>query len=255
MPGRKRKLCCVRGSEQQSSGYSQMDGQHDTHQEHVYLLRSLLVGALSVTGLLYGLGVYYGLSSAQTDYAGKEFKSLAAQAGQDIRKSFANSASSLNYVAERFATTFPNEADWPTVMLPGFVKDLTYLRDTTGFDSLVFAPIVQFDEINSTERFLIDAWAADPLTRDRSYFPVPGIYGQNQSARSVYADTRDVEWDAKYKVRVPNTPTSSILYTIYYILYTIYYELYTITNLKPTSFMSAYITTFKPSYAYIYIYN
>jgi hypothetical protein len=46
----------------------------------------LLFGALSVTGVLYGLTVYYGLSSAQTEYAGKEFKSLAAQAGQDIRK-------------------------------------------------------------------------------------------------------------------------------------------------------------------------
>jgi hypothetical protein len=115
-----------------------MDGQHDTHHEYILMLRSLLVGTLSVTGLLYGLGVYYGLSSAQRDYAGKEFKSVAAQAGQDIRKSFAKSASSLNYLAERYATHFPDEADWPTVMLPGFMKDLPYLRDTSGFDSLVF---------------------------------------------------------------------------------------------------------------------
>jgi hypothetical protein len=133
-----------------------MDEQHDMHHEYILLLRSLLVGALSVTGLVYGLGVYYGLSSAQRDYAGKEFKSVAAQAGQDIRKSFAKSTNSLTYLAERYATTFPDQDQWPTVLLPGFVKDLPYLRDTSGFDSLVFMPIVQYDEINKTERFLME---------------------------------------------------------------------------------------------------
>jgi hypothetical protein len=121
-------LCCFRGRVEPSAGYSKIDGQHDINQEHVYLLRILLVGALSVPGVLYGLAVYYGLSSSQHAAAGKEFKSLAAQAGKDIRQSFAKSANSLNILAERYATTFPDEAAWPTVLLPGYVKDMHYLR-------------------------------------------------------------------------------------------------------------------------------
>jgi hypothetical protein len=41
----------------------------------------------------------------------------------------------LSYLAERYATQFPNDEDWPTVLLPGFIKDLPYLRDTTGKSS------------------------------------------------------------------------------------------------------------------------
>jgi hypothetical protein len=55
-------------------------------------LRALLCGALTVTAVLYGLAVYFITSTAQQNYAGKEFKYLASQAGKDIRKSFAQSA-------------------------------------------------------------------------------------------------------------------------------------------------------------------
>jgi hypothetical protein len=203
-----RNVFCVRGSEQQSSGYSQMDGQHDMHNERILLLRSVLVGVLSVTGLLYGLGVYYGLSSAQRDYAGKEFKLLAAQAGQDIRKSFTKSSLTLNHLAERYATTFPDEAEWPTVLLPGFNRDLHYLRDISGFEELVFLPLVRPADVDRTERFLMDAWAADPLIPKRAYkAPIPGIYGVNKSSDSsdeaFYKDTSKVDWDNEYDVILP----------------------------------------------------
>ncbi|KAJ1422643.1 hypothetical protein B484DRAFT_398980, partial [Ochromonadaceae sp. CCMP2298] len=96
-----------------------------------YLFRSVLFSALTVTAVMYGLAVYYGLSNAQHTYAGKEFKYLAEHAGRDIRNVFTQSAKALSYLAERYATEFPHDEDWPTVLLPGFVKDLPYLRDTT----------------------------------------------------------------------------------------------------------------------------
>jgi hypothetical protein len=65
----------------------------------------------------------------------------------------------------------------------------------------------------------MDAWEADPLVLYRSLFPVAGIYGFNQSAGSIYTDTRKVDWDAQYKVYLIN----SLL---------LYYILYTITNFK-----------------------
>jgi hypothetical protein len=68
----------------------------------------------------------------------------------------------VNYLAERYATAFPNEADWPTVLLPGYVKDMHYLRDTGGFEILAFLPLVHLEEVNRTEQFLMEAWAADP---------------------------------------------------------------------------------------------
>jgi hypothetical protein len=189
----------------QSVGYSKMDvqdGQQDMHNEHLYLLRSLLFGALTMTGLLYGLAVYYGLSSAQTAAAGLEFKSVAAQAGHDIRKSFAKSSVTLNYLAERYATTFPDEADWPTVLLPGFGKDMHYLRDISGFESLAFMPLIKPADVNRTERFLLDAWAADPLIPAAA--GVFGIYGVNASDNlAVYKDTTKVDWDAQYTVVLP----------------------------------------------------
>jgi hypothetical protein len=51
---------------------------HRKRDERTYLLRSLLFGALTVTGVLYGVAVYWGISSAERRNAGKEFKALAA---------------------------------------------------------------------------------------------------------------------------------------------------------------------------------
>ncbi|KAJ1394850.1 hypothetical protein B484DRAFT_407753, partial [Ochromonadaceae sp. CCMP2298] len=115
---------------EQSAGLPRRD-KHRTRDERTYLFRSVLFAALSVTAVMYGLAVYYGLSNAQHTYAGKEFKNLASQAGEDIRNTFTRSAKSLSYLAETVATQFPLDEDWPTVLLPGFVKDLPYLRDTT----------------------------------------------------------------------------------------------------------------------------
>jgi hypothetical protein len=112
---------CPRRSDVQPTDYSQLD-ENRISEKRIYLLRSSLFGTLTVTGVLYGIWVYYYLSGAQEAAAGKEFKSLAAQAGKDIRQSFLNSACALSYLAERYATTFPDEADWPTVYLPGFNK-------------------------------------------------------------------------------------------------------------------------------------
>jgi hypothetical protein len=153
---------CARRSDVQPTDYSQLDDARKS-EERTYLLRSCLFGTLTVTGVLYGIWVYYYLSGAQEAAAGKEFKSVAAQLGLDIRKSFAKSANALNYLAERYATHFPDEANWPTVLLPGFNKDMSYLRNTSGFETLAFIPIVRFADVNRTERFLMDAWAADPL--------------------------------------------------------------------------------------------
>jgi hypothetical protein len=44
---------------------------HRTRDERTYLFRSVLFGALTVTAVMYGLAVYYGLSTAQRTYAGK----------------------------------------------------------------------------------------------------------------------------------------------------------------------------------------
>jgi hypothetical protein len=43
------------------------------------------------------------------------------------------------------------------VLLPGFLKDLPYLRDTTAFESLVFNPLVAWEDVARTEQFLMDA--------------------------------------------------------------------------------------------------
>ncbi|KAJ1393855.1 hypothetical protein B484DRAFT_408062, partial [Ochromonadaceae sp. CCMP2298] len=110
--------------------YSKLDD-HRTRDERIYFLRSLLFGALTVTAVVYGVAVYYRFNTVQQNSAGKEFKYVVEQAGKDIRKSFAQSAKALEYLAERYATTFPDESEWPTVMLPGFIEDLPYLRDTT----------------------------------------------------------------------------------------------------------------------------
>jgi hypothetical protein len=93
--GRNRNFC-GRSREEQPTDYSKLD-EHRTRDERVY-----------------GLAVYYFLSSAQHTYAGKEFKAVTKQAGQGIRNSFAKSANALNYLAERYATTFSEPADWPT---------------------------------------------------------------------------------------------------------------------------------------------
>jgi len=186
---------------QHSAGYSELD-EHRSHDEHTYLLRSLLFGALIFTGVLYGLGVYFGLSFLQRAYAVKDFTSLARKAGTDIRKSFAQSNKALEYLAERYATTHPDESEWPLVMLPGFEMKMPYLRDISGFDTLSFAPLVRFEEVNSTERFLMDAWAADPLI-SASAGLLTGIYGVNESAGTVYKDTSRVDWDARYEIVAP----------------------------------------------------
>jgi hypothetical protein len=145
--------------------------------------------------------------------------------GVDISKSFANSAKTLNFLAERYATIFPNEADWPLVQLPGFVKDMPYLCDVSGFDSLVFAPIVKFDDIARTEQFLMGAWAADPLIPEYAgLFPLPGIFGFNESAGRVvpYKDTTKVSWDAQYEVRAhtqsPFAPPRDLVMQTYTII-------------------------------------
>ncbi|KAJ1398008.1 hypothetical protein B484DRAFT_256725, partial [Ochromonadaceae sp. CCMP2298] len=186
------------------SGYSKLD-EHRTRDERTHLLRSLLLGALTVTAVLYGLGVYFGLSNAQRSYAGKEFKSLASQVGQDVRKSFTKSVQTLNYLAERYASTFPDEAEWPTVYLPGYVNDIPYLRDSSNLDMLLFTPIVKFEDISRTEVFLMDAWATDPLVPfGAGLYPIAGIYGVNESAGgAIYKDTRRVDWPAQYEVVLP----------------------------------------------------
>ncbi|KAJ1438830.1 hypothetical protein B484DRAFT_392089 [Ochromonadaceae sp. CCMP2298] len=189
---------CDPAEQSNGAGYSKMDGQ-----EHpTYLLRTLLLCALTVTAALYGLAVYYGLSNAEHNMAGKEFKLMATHAGKNIGQSFTRSNDVLNFLAERYATFAPDEADWPLVQLPGFVKDMPYLRDSTGFEALFFAPIVSFEDANRTERFLMDAWAADPLIpADAGLLPFPGIYGYNTTAGyAPYQDTTRVTWDAQCKV-------------------------------------------------------
>jgi hypothetical protein len=125
-----RDFFCVR---EEGPDYSKLDADR-TKEERIYLMRGVLFGTLTVTALLYGLAVYYGLSSAQHGAAEKEFKSMAAQMGLDIRKSFSKSSNALSFLAERYATTFPDEAEWPTVYLPGFVQDMHYLRDIANFE-------------------------------------------------------------------------------------------------------------------------
>ncbi|KAJ1395394.1 hypothetical protein B484DRAFT_407604, partial [Ochromonadaceae sp. CCMP2298] len=199
------RVCsCTRGRAEQPTDYSKLDD-HRKRDERTYLLRSLLFGALTVTGVLYGVAVYWGISSAERRNAGKEFKALAAQVGVDIRKTLAQSSQALYFLAERYATTFPNEADWPLVQLPGFVKDMPYLSDASGFESLLFFPIVKWEDVNRTEQFLMDAWAANPLIpSDAGLLPLPGIYGVNASAgRAFYKDTTKVEWDAQFEVVTP----------------------------------------------------
>ncbi|KAJ1393586.1 hypothetical protein B484DRAFT_277321 [Ochromonadaceae sp. CCMP2298] len=89
-------------------------------------------------------------------------------------------------------------------MLPGFIEDLPYLRDTTGFESFVLAPIINFEDVASTEQFLMNAWANDPLVPPFGYqFPLPGFYGLTSESDTVYKDTTEVDWDAKYEVVVP----------------------------------------------------
>jgi hypothetical protein len=189
------------GGAGQSAGYSKLDD-HRKQDERTYLLRSLLFGALTVTGVLYSLAVYFGITAAERAYAGKEFKALATQAGQDIRKSFAQSATALSFLAERYATNFPDDNEWPTVLIPGFDKDMGLLRDISGFEMLVFLLLVRFEDINKTERFLMDAWAADPrIPAGAGAF---GIYGLNASAGRVpYKNTTKVVWDAQYEVHYP----------------------------------------------------
>ncbi|KAJ1403064.1 hypothetical protein B484DRAFT_405230, partial [Ochromonadaceae sp. CCMP2298] len=199
------RVCsCTRGRAEQPTDYSKLDD-HRKRDERTYLLRSLLFGALTVTGVLYGVAVYWGISSAERRNAGKEFKALAAQVGVDIRKTLAQSSKTLYFLAERYATTFPNEADWPLVQLPGFAKDMPYLRNASGFESLLFMPIVQWKDVNRTEQFLMDAWAANPLIpADAGLFPLPGIYGLNESAgREPYKDSTKVTWDAQFEVVTP----------------------------------------------------
>ncbi|KAJ1397371.1 hypothetical protein B484DRAFT_260189, partial [Ochromonadaceae sp. CCMP2298] len=165
-------------------------------------LRALLFGALTVTAVLYGLVVYYITSTAQQKYAGKEFKYLVSQAGKDIRKSFAQSAKALEYLAERYATTFPDESEWPTVMLPGFIGDAPYLRDTTGFESLLFMPFIRFEDVARAETFVVNAWSSDPDVPP-SALPWAGFYGVDSTNTAYRNTTREVDWDAKYEVVVP----------------------------------------------------
>jgi hypothetical protein len=161
----------------------------------------------------------------------------------------------LNFLAERYATTFPEQADWPTVMLPGYVKDMHYLRyvhvfypstpikptlsmslthikpsrDTSGFEALAFMPLVRYSEVKRTERFLMDAWEADPLVPTRSDM-LPAIYGMNESG-SIYQDSTSVDWDAQYDFLMPVAqlmfdrylPADFLVCTMYYML--LYYVL------------------------------
>ncbi|KAJ1434355.1 hypothetical protein B484DRAFT_446682 [Ochromonadaceae sp. CCMP2298] len=193
------------GAEQSAAGagYSKMDGEE--HPERINLLRTVLLSALTVTAALYGVAVYYGLSDAEQAMAGKEFELLARQAGKDIGQSLTRSNDVLNFLAERYATFAPDQADWPLVQLPGFVKDMPYLRDTIGFETLFFAPIVSFEDANKTEAYLMDAWAADPLIpADAGLLPLPGIYGINATAGyAPYQPTTRVTWDAQYEVIAP----------------------------------------------------
>jgi hypothetical protein len=197
---------------------------HRKRDKRTYLLQSLLFGALTVTGVLYVVAVYWGISSAERKNAGKEFKALAAQVGMDIRKTFAQSDQALNYLAERYATIFPNEAEWPLVQLPGFVKDMPYLSDASGFESLLFVPIVKWEAVNRTETFLMDAWAANPLIPvNAGLLPLPGIFGLNESAGTVpYKDTTKVVWDAQYEVRAhtqsPFAPPRDLVMQTYTII-------------------------------------
>ncbi|KAJ1400719.1 hypothetical protein B484DRAFT_405957, partial [Ochromonadaceae sp. CCMP2298] len=82
---------------------------------------------------------------------------------------------------------------------------MPYLRDATGFESLVLTPIVQFEDVARTEAFMLAAWAADPLVPQNGYtYPIPGFYGLN-SANDIYKDTTKVDWDAQYEVILPIT--------------------------------------------------
>jgi hypothetical protein len=116
-------------------------------------------------------------------------------------------------------------------MLSGFIKDVPYLRDTTGFEAFVLAPIVKFEDVASTEQFLMNAWASNPLVPPFAYqLPLPGFYGLTSKSDAVYKDTTEVsnwkvlcfegltnqlltwhshfihaqvDWDAQYEVVVP----------------------------------------------------
>jgi hypothetical protein len=70
---------------------------------------------------------------------------------------------------------------------------------------LLFAPLVRFEDMNRTERFLMDTWAADPLVPlGAGELPLPGINGLNDSAGGAfYKDTTKVDWDAQYEIVTP----------------------------------------------------
>jgi hypothetical protein len=117
---------------------------------------------------------------------------------------------------------------------------------------------VRFEDVNRTERFLMEAWEADPLIPasaglipvllypplplyNPSYnpstglLPIPGIYGVNESNnRAVYKDTREVSWDAKEEVGLCYYV---IMLLCYYLLNPLLLCLYAINNFKPTSSM------------------
>jgi hypothetical protein len=192
------------GGAGQSAGYSKLDD-HRKRDERTYLLRSLLFGALTVTGVLYVVAVHYGISSAERANAGKEFKAMATQVGVDVHKSMMQSSHALVFLAERYATIFPNEAEWPLIQLPGFTKDMPYLSNASGFESLMFVPIVKWEDVNRTEQFLMDAWAANPhIPDDAGRLPFPGIYGFYESAGNApYKDITRVSWDAHFEVVLP----------------------------------------------------
>jgi hypothetical protein len=62
--------------------------------------------------------------------------------------------------------------------------------------------MIKFEDINRTDHFLMDAWAADPLVPDGAdLFPLPGIYGVSVSNRNVsYKDTTQVissQWETR----------------------------------------------------------
>jgi len=137
-----------------------------------------MAGTLLLVAAAFGLGSYYGLSISERTFAIRQFNAVADSTLIEIQDAFDTMSSALVTLSSIYSNLYPDEDQWPYVVLPGFYETVPFLTDTSRLDSMLFIPMVEPEPnahpSNQTEyeKYLWSYYASEPAIPS---YPPPGV--------------------------------------------------------------------------------
>jgi len=149
--------------------------------DRITLLRLSMGATLLLVAVAFGLGTYYGLSASEQTLVTSQFDSVSSTAVTRIQDTFGGMKNGVKTFATMYSNQFPDESQWPYVLLPGFYETASLLAETAGIDSLLFSPVVKPEPgANATtqteyEKFLYNYFDSEPAIPANPFPPNPGF--------------------------------------------------------------------------------